>query len=146
TELQSQKEILPTRVSDSEVLFGKADGSSAIINEKAFRIPVEVKKIKNGKPVRVSLPTKVAQADQGSDMVILTKGFLEKFRLPIKSLSSRGLNDLTMNVVDGTSARLTHYSQFEIGVLGVWRQVDAFVRPFSSRNSGEIHLLLGLPW
>ncbi|RKF60580.1 hypothetical protein OnM2_049057, partial [Erysiphe neolycopersici] len=146
TELPNQKEKLSTGVSDSEVLFGKAASPSAITNEKAFRLPVEVKTIKNGKPVRVSLPTKVAQADQGSDMVIVTIGFLEKFGLPIKSLSNKGLDGLTMNVADGTSARLTHYSQFEIGVLGVWRQVEAFVRPFSSRDSGEIHLLLGLPW
>lgn len=53
---------------------------------------------------------------------------------------------LTMNVADGTSARLTHYSQFEIGVLGIWRKVEAFVRPFSGKDTTEVHLLLGLPW
>ncbi|RKF84194.1 hypothetical protein GcM1_141008 [Golovinomyces cichoracearum] len=51
-----------------------------------------------------------------------------------------------MNVADGTSARLTHYSQFEIGVLGRWRKNEAFVRPFSEKDSAEVHLLLGLPW
>ena len=50
------------------------------------------------------------------------------------------------NVADGTSARLTHYSEFEIGVLGVWRKIEAFVRPFSASNSDEVHLLLGMPW
>ncbi|KAI0997730.1 hypothetical protein K3495_g10460 [Podosphaera aphanis] len=51
-----------------------------------------------------------------------------------------------MNVADGTSARLTHCSRFEIGVLGIWRTVEAFVRPFSERNANEVHILLGLPW
>ncbi|KAI0997162.1 hypothetical protein K3495_g11025 [Podosphaera aphanis] len=102
--------------------------------------------MKNGKPVKVSLPTSVSQADQGSDMIIMTVGFLEKFNLPLNSLSNRGMNGLTINVADGTSARLTHHSQFEIGVLGIWRKVEAFVRPFSDRNADEVDLLLGLPW
>ncbi|KAI0992206.1 hypothetical protein K3495_g15980, partial [Podosphaera aphanis] len=130
----------------SEVLFGKAAGPLSMADERAFRIPVTVKTIKDGKIVKVALPSSVAQADQGSDMIIVTVGFLEKFGLPKKTLSSRGMNGLTMNVADGTSARLTHYSQFEIGVLGIWRKVEAFVRPFSERNADEIHLLLGLPW
>ncbi|KAI0991705.1 hypothetical protein K3495_g16482, partial [Podosphaera aphanis] len=130
----------------SEVLFGKAAGPDYITNERAFRIPVTVKAKKEGKTVRVSLPENVAQADQGSDMIIATIGFLEKFGIPTQSLASRGMNGLTMNVADGTSARLTHYAQFEIGVLGIWRKVEAFVRPFSDKNADEVHLLLGLPW
>ena len=51
-----------------------------------------------------------------------------------------------MNVADGTSAKLSHYSEFEIGVLGVWRKVEAFVRPFTSSNEDDVHLLLGMPW
>ncbi|KAI0992993.1 hypothetical protein K3495_g15191, partial [Podosphaera aphanis] len=145
TELRKGKEKADL-ASDSEVLYGTAAGSSGIPSEKAFRIPVEVKTERDGKTIKVSLPENLAQADQGSDMIIVTVGFLKKFGLSCKSLSSRGLNGLTMNVADGTSARLTHYAQFEIGVLGVWRKVEAFVRPFSARNSEEVHLLLGLPW
>ncbi|RKF77345.1 hypothetical protein GcM1_220050b [Golovinomyces cichoracearum] len=51
-----------------------------------------------------------------------------------------------MNVADGTSAQLTHYFEFEIGVLGVWRKVEAFVRPFSSENIDDMHLIWGIPW
>ncbi|KAI1006690.1 hypothetical protein K3495_g1529 [Podosphaera aphanis] len=143
-----KRKIVEDRNDDdnSEVLFGKAAVPSNVTNERAFRIPVTVKAKKDGKLVRDALPISVAQADQGSDMIIVTVGFLEKFGLPVKTLSSRGMNGLTMNVADGTSARLTHYSKFEIGVIGIWRKVEAFVRPFSERNADEAHLLLGLPW
>ncbi|KAI0994824.1 hypothetical protein K3495_g13357 [Podosphaera aphanis] len=57
-----------------------------------------------------------------------------------------GLGGLTMNVADGTSAKLTHYSEFFIGILGIWRKIAAFFRPFAGKGSEEIHLLLGLPW
>lgn len=30
--------------------------------------------------------------------------------------------------------------------MGIWRKVEAFVRPFSNENKYEVHLLLGLPW
>ncbi|POS85900.1 hypothetical protein EPUL_002307 [Erysiphe pulchra] len=129
---------------ESEVLFRKAAGPQYVTEEKSFRIQVVVKAKKNGKQVKVSLPTSITQADQGSGMVIVTVGFLKKFGLPIKNLSERGMDGLTMNVADGTSARLTHYSQFEIRVLGIWRKVEAFVRPFSGKDTTEVHLLLGV--
>ncbi|RKF76093.1 hypothetical protein GcM1_229024 [Golovinomyces cichoracearum] len=144
-ELQMSKRREPSIISESEVLYGKEAGSPYVSGDKTFRVPVEVKTKKDGKPVRVSLPKNLAQADRGSDMIIVTVGFLEKSGLLYKTLSDRGFIGLTMNVADGTSARFTHYSQFEIGVLGVWRKVEVFVRPFSKRNSGEVHLLLGLP-
>ncbi|RKF60164.1 hypothetical protein OnM2_053030, partial [Erysiphe neolycopersici] len=95
--------------------------------QKAFRVPIVVKATKDGKPVNVSLPLGVAQADQGSDMIIVTIGFLKKLGIPVRSLAERGFNGLTMNVADGSSARLTHYAEFEVGVHGIWRKVEAFV-------------------
>ncbi|RKF80141.1 hypothetical protein GcM1_196025 [Golovinomyces cichoracearum] len=41
-----------------------------------------------------------------------------------------------MNVADGTLAKLSYFSVFEIGVMGIWRKVEAF----------EFHLLLEIPW
>ncbi|KAI0996300.1 hypothetical protein K3495_g11879, partial [Podosphaera aphanis] len=133
-------------VADSEVLSGSVESLLKRNTEKAFRVPVVVRTIKNGKPVRVSLPLGVAQADQGSDMIIVTMGFLRKLGLSVKSLVERGFNGLTMNVADGSSSRLTHYSEFEIGVCGIWRKIEAFVRPSWEKDADEIHLLLGLPW
>lgn len=51
-----------------------------------------------------------------------------------------------MNVADESSARLTLYAEFEEGVHGIWRKVEAFVRPLSEENKEDVHLLLGLPW
>ncbi|KAI1000633.1 hypothetical protein K3495_g7566 [Podosphaera aphanis] len=103
---------IPDDVSDA--LFVKAAGPNYVTNERAFRIPVTVKTKKDGKPVKVSLPENMAQAAQRSDMIIVNIGFLEKFGIPVQSLSSRGMNGLTMNVADGILARLAHYAQYEI--------------------------------
>ncbi|POS82401.1 hypothetical protein EPUL_005000, partial [Erysiphe pulchra] len=65
------------------------------------------------------------------------------FRVDFQNEDFEGL---TMNVADETSAELTHYAEFEIGVLGVWRRIEAFVRPFNANKIDEIHLLLGMSW
>ncbi|KAI0997557.1 hypothetical protein K3495_g10633 [Podosphaera aphanis] len=108
----------------SETLLGKAIGPNLAADQKAFRVPVTVRAMKHGKPVMISMPSGAAQADQGSEMIIVTIGFLKKLGLPIKDLSKHGFNGLSMNVADGTSSQLTHYSEFEIRVLGVWRKVE----------------------
>ncbi|RKF63464.1 hypothetical protein OnM2_025123 [Erysiphe neolycopersici] len=84
--------------------------------------------------------------DQESDMIIMTIGLLKALGLPMNTLTSRGFDGMTMNVADVTSAQLSHYASFELGVLGVWRKVEAFVRPFNKDNCWDIHLLLGMPW
>ncbi|POS82297.1 hypothetical protein EPUL_004696, partial [Erysiphe pulchra] len=113
---------------------------------KAFRVPVVVKTSKNGTPVNVVMPTEVSQADQGSDMIVVTIGFLRALGISTKPLSDVGYHNLTMNVADGRSAKLTHCCTLTIGVLGVWRKVDAFVGPYDESNKTEVHLLIGLPW
>ncbi|POS83424.1 hypothetical protein EPUL_004130, partial [Erysiphe pulchra] len=90
--------------------------------------------------------TSHTQADQGSEMIIVTVGFLKKLELSAKRLSRKGFEGLIMNVADGTFVELTHYLEFEMGVLGVWRKIEAFVRPFTTSNIDEVHLLLGMPW
>lgn len=114
--------------------------------EKAFRIPVVVRTKSKGKVVNVTLPVHVSQADQGSDMIVATIGLLKALKIPVLPLSDLGFSGLTMNVADGTSSELTHYAVFEIGVYGIWRTVEAFVRPYNAGNAGDMHLLLGMPW
>lgn len=48
-----------------------------------------------------------------------------------------------MNVTDRISAKLTHYSEFEIEVLSMLKK-KAFERPFTSKNVDGVHLLLGM--
>ncbi|KAI1007160.1 hypothetical protein K3495_g1061 [Podosphaera aphanis] len=136
----------PRAKSAFSVQRGRRHKPRVTIDQKAFRIPVVVKTQKNNKAINVTLPTDVAQADQGSDMTIITVGFLKALNIPMIPLSNKGFNGMTMNVADGTSAQLTHYATIEIGVLGIWRKVEAFVKPFGKENEQDIHLLLGLPW
>lgn len=116
------------------------------MEQKPLRVPGVVRAKRNGKVVDVTLPLSVSRADSGSDMVVVTIGFLKALGIPAKALVGRGFSGLTMNVADGNTAELTHYSVFNLGVYGVWRKVEAFVRPHNKANEEEIHLLLGMPW
>ncbi|RKF60417.1 hypothetical protein OnM2_051053 [Erysiphe neolycopersici] len=115
-------------------------------DRKAFRIPVIVRTSRGGKPANVALPTEVSQADQGSDMIVITIGLVRSLGIPVQPLAERGYHNLTMNVADGRAAKLTHCCTLTIGVLGIWRTVEAFVRPFDKGNETDLHLLLGMPW
>ncbi|POS82080.1 hypothetical protein EPUL_004698, partial [Erysiphe pulchra] len=121
---------------ESESLLGKAVAPLRDHELKAFRVPVTIRTRQGRKDVNVNLPARMAQADQGSDMIIVTIGFLKKLGLPMKSLSEKGFNGLTMNVADGSSAKST----------GNMEEGGSFVRPFASEDDEEVHLLLGMPW
>lgn len=86
---------------------------------KVFRVPVLVKTSKNGTSVNVVIPTEVSQADQGFDMIFVTIGFLRALGISTKLLSEVGYHNLTMNIADRSSAKLTHCCTLTIGVLGV---------------------------
>jgi hypothetical protein len=116
------------------------------MNQKAFRVPVVIRTRIKGKLVNVTLPVYAGQADQGSDMIVASVGLLRTLHLKSRALCDRGFSGLTMNVADGNIAELTHYATFKIGVYGIWRRVEAFVRPCNERNVDDIHLLLGMPW
>lgn len=113
---------------------------------KSFRLPAVIKARQGKHLANVHLPPTVAQADTGSDMSVITIGLINHLDLPVYPLSSKGFSGLTMNVANGTSSSLTHFTTFNIGVLGVWRSVDAFVRPWRSKDEKDLHLLLGLPY
>ncbi|KAI0997508.1 hypothetical protein K3495_g10678 [Podosphaera aphanis] len=143
---RSKEPRLKSAVSGEAVQRGQRKKAEVTIDQKAFRIPIVVKTHKNGRSINVTLPTNIAQADQGSDMTIVTVGFLKALNIPMRTLTSKVFNGITMNVADGTSAQLTHYATIEIGALGIWKKVEAFVRPFGKENERDIHLLLGMPW
>lgn len=114
--------------------------------EKAFRVPATIRTGKTGSTVDIDLPSGAAQADTGSEMVVITVGLVRRLGLPMLQLSERGFSGLKMNVADGTSAKLAYYTRFNVGVLGIWRQIEAFVRPWTSENLNDQHLLLGHTW
>ncbi|RKF65889.1 hypothetical protein OnM2_001003 [Erysiphe neolycopersici] len=53
---------------------------------------------------------------------------------------------MEMNVANETSAKLSYFSEFEVGVMRIWRKIEAFVGQFSTENDDEVYLLLGMPW
>ncbi|POS82096.1 hypothetical protein EPUL_006187, partial [Erysiphe pulchra] len=116
------------------------------MEERAFCVPAVIRTRKDGKIVDVKLPPSVAQADTGSDMVVISYGLIKYLNLPMKLLSENGFSGLTMNVANGTSSPLKYFTSFQINVLGISRHVEAFLRPWNSSNEQEFHLLLGLPW
>ncbi|KAI6250658.1 hypothetical protein HI914_00764 [Erysiphe necator] len=116
------------------------------IKERAFCVPAVIRIRKDGKFVDVKLPPSVAQAETGSDMVVISYGLIKYLNLPMELLSENGFSGLTMNVANGTSSPLKYFTSFQINVLGISRHVEAFVRPWNSSNEQEFHLLLGLSW
>ncbi|POS81673.1 hypothetical protein EPUL_006018, partial [Erysiphe pulchra] len=116
------------------------------MEERAFCVPAVIRTKKGGRSVDVRLPSTVAQADTGSDMVVISYGLVKYLDLPMKLLSENGFSGLTMNVANGTSSPLKYFTSFRINVLGISRDVEAFVRPWNAQNEEELHLLLGLPW
>ncbi|KHJ30201.1 hypothetical protein EV44_g3593 [Erysiphe necator] len=118
-----------------------------LVETKAFRVPVVARAEANGKILKVALPKHVSQADQGSEMNIISQGLVNALKLERLSLGQKGFSGLTMNTADGSATELSHFVSLHIGVCGIWRRIDAFVRPVLKKNGElDLHLLLGIPW
>jgi hypothetical protein len=78
-------------------------------------------------------------------MNVISLGLAEALKYGAIALKTRGFSGLTMNTACGGVSELTHFMSFEMGVFGIWRRIDAFIRPNNARGR-ELHLLLGLPW
>lgn len=106
---------------------------------KAFRIPVVARAEANGKIIKVALPKHISQAYQRLEMNIISQGLVKALRLEKISLGTKGLSGLKMNTADGSATELSHFVCFHISVCGIWRRIDAFVRPVVKKN-GELDL------
>lgn len=115
-------------------------------DDKAWKVPVSLRITENSGPTIVDLPIGMSAADQGSDIVLMTPALQQKLRLPLISLNSKGYAGVSYGTADGVMHRLEHFVSLEIGIKGIWRKLDAFVRPASGTNDTELSLLLGLPW
>lgn len=125
--------------------FTNTQSSSS--ERKAFRVPVVAQAEANGKIMKVALPKHISQADQGSEMNVISQGLVKALKLEKLCLGTRGFSGLTMNTADGGATELSHFVSFRIGVCGIWRRIDAFVRPVVKKGGElDLHLLLGLPW
>jgi hypothetical protein len=120
--------------------------TSTLQSEKAFRIPCTIRL----GAMEVPISRGEVQADQGSDMNVISMGMVRKLSLEMFSLDTIGFRGLTMRTADHTEHPLLYWVTFEVGVQGIWRQVRCFVSPqvvvMPSFMEEPVSLLLGIPW
>ncbi|POS81830.1 hypothetical protein EPUL_006096, partial [Erysiphe pulchra] len=110
--------------------------------DRPFRIPVLVNAYKLGQLFQVRLKPGTTQADQGSDINIISDKLAKDLRLkPIKLGPHIAL---TMGTANGESTPLYQYAEIKICVEDIWRTIQVFVRPPTSNDRST--LILGLPW
>ncbi|SLM37975.1 Ribonuclease H-like domain [Lasallia pustulata] len=89
------------------------------------------------------------QADQGSDMNVISTAMARQLGLTFHSLSDVGFAGLTMKTADHRETQLHHWVYLELGVEAIWRQIRCFVAPelqFPVQGLDHLSLLLGIPW
>jgi len=115
--------------------------------DKAFRIPCSVQK-----PDRstIHLDKSYVQADQGSDMNMISTGLVKYLCLQSHSLGEIGFAELSMRTADHRETVLHDWTWLDIGVERVWRKIRCFVASeLTSGNEGKpeyLSLILGIPW
>ncbi len=122
--------------------------SSLVGIEKAFRVPVTVKK-PSGAEVKIEKSR--SQADQGSDMNVISIGMVSMLGLTKYLLADIGFKGLSMRTADHRDTVLQHWVWLHLGVEGIWRNIRCFVAPevVSVTESGRteyLGLILGIPW
>ena len=121
---------------------------SLVGSEKAFRVPSVVRKPKGEE---VELEKGRTQADQGSDMNVISQGMVRFLGLELHLLSDIGFKGLSMRTADYRDTVLMYWVWLDIGVEGIWRKIRCFVAPevVSVNEAGRaeyLSLILGIPW
>lgn len=121
--------------------------SSLPKSEKAFRIPCVIR-LNNQ---LIGLEQYQTQADQGSDLNVISMGLAQKLNLELLSLDLVGFRELTMRTADHKDTPLQFWVWLEVGVQQLWRKIRCFVspsviNPLSSIGTEPLSLLLGIPW
>lgn len=71
----------------------------------------------------------------------------QKLELQKRVLNEVGFTIITYNTADGKSHTLHDFVDLVIGVNGIWRTVQVFVRKSEDlRKDTDLSLLLGLSW
>lgn len=113
------------------------------VEDRAFRL---ASTIDQGNP-KVTLERAVAQADQGSNMNLVSKAFLDKLGVVPRELKSIGFAGMAMRTAEGRTTPLSQYVILVVGVQGIWQSTLFFIRPSKASAEPEVNqVLLGLPW
>ena len=113
--------------------------------EKAFRIPTVVR----SRGQELSLERRHTQADQGSELNVISGGMVRQLGLEVKSLAEIGFHGMSMTTADHKEHMLLHWVLLEVGVQGIWRKIRCFLGPdlpLVPGHSEHLSLLLGIPW
>ena len=113
--------------------------------EKAFRIPAVVR----SQGQEVNLERRHTQADQGSELNVISGAMVRQLGLEVKSLAEIGFHGMSMTTADHKEHMLLHWVLVEVGVQGIWRKIRCFIGPDLSLvpgHSEHLSLLLGIPW
>ncbi|KAI1007128.1 hypothetical protein K3495_g1091 [Podosphaera aphanis] len=110
--------------------------------DRPFRIPVLVNAYKLGKLFQVKLKAGTTQADQGSDINIISDMLAKDIR--IKPINIGPQKVLTMGTANRGTTQLHQYAEIKICVEDIWRTIQVFVRPPTVDDRPS--LILGLPW
>ena len=116
--------------------------------DKAFRVPCT---IHNQDGSEVQLDKHYVQADQGSDMNVISSGLAKKLNLTLRPLSEVGFQGLSMRTADHRETLLHHWVWVRVAVEGIMRDIRCFVAPAitnitSAGETEHLSLILGLPW
>ena len=116
--------------------------------DKAFRIQCTIYKPDG---TVVVLEQKLTQADQGSEMNVISAGLARFLGLVLHSLEEVGFKGLSMRTADHRETILHHWVWLRVSVEGIVRDIRCFVAPElpHTTSSGEIEylsLILGIPW
>lgn len=116
--------------------------------DKAFRIPATVMKPDG---TTFQLEKAYVQADQGSDINVISHGLVRLLKLDLRPLSEIGFKGLSMRTADHRDTVLHYYVWLRLSVEGVQRDIRCFVAPevvtYTPKGETEyLSLILGIPW
>lgn len=121
--------------------------SSLPKTEKAFRIPCLIRLSDR----IIGLERYQTQADQESDLNVISMGLAQRLNLEILSLDLVGFCGLTMRTADHKDTPLQFWVWLEVGVQQLWRKIRCFVspsviNPLFSITTEPLSLLLEISW
>jgi len=122
--------------------------STMIGTDKAFRIEVTII-MPDG--TTIVLEKRYTQADQGSDMNVMSSGLVRLLGLTLHSLDEVGFKGLSMRTADHRETILYHFVWLRLSVASIVRDIRCFVAPELPHTTffGQteyLSLILGLPW
>ena len=112
---------------------------------KPFHIPTSIRVSDKEHDLKLT----EVQADQGSEINIISIDLVKKYGLELIPLKKKGFAGLTIVTADHKSTKLEYSVNVEIGVKGIWRKIACFVMPETDSAIlliKSFSLLLGLPW